>query len=299
MPYIKRKISNNRFLLTDAENRNIAVGVRGDEARILFADADENLLKAAEKEAFHLGCRRMTCDFYDAFRRFNAFLTENGYESDRTKKIIGVNVKDLFASKAVRKSLVIDFGDTDFIPFGELLLYQLDELCILMEKAGVPISRDEIGSLDQDLSGIAYDKNRRIQAFILVSVKADDILIECLYGVSRNNPKYIMTALQGFGKEMIRCGITGMYEKICMLEYSDTVRPLVQRLLDGKYELMELGNVMHSEHIPEEIMDDDTTPEEKKDRLSMHEAAVIYDREILRRPYQGNINWKADWKINN
>ncbi len=296
MTYIKRKLSDDSFFITGPDESSIAVKVRGDEARILFSDDDEDLLKLAENQALALGCRKISCDYFSAFRRFNSFLEGNGYETETGKNIIGVNIRDIFASKAVQKSLVIDFPDTDFIPFGELMLYQLEELKELMDKAGIPLTREGLGELDEGLSGIAYDKNRKIRAFILVSAKAEDILIECIYGVSKYNPKYIMTALMGFGKEMIRCGAVQMYEKIMMLEFNDTVRPLVQRLLDGKYEILSPGKILHSAKKLSDMPVLESGLEVREDRISVYEARQLYDREILKRPFQGNINWKADWK---
>ncbi len=298
MRYVKRKLSDDRFIITGQRDKNAAVKIVGDEARILFSEDDPELLKMAENEACSMGCRKAVCDYYSAFEMFGSFLSDSGYDSSKTKKIIGVNIRDIFASKAVKKSLTIDFPDTDFIPFEELLLYQLEELMELIDKAGIPLSREDVGELDQALSGIAYDKNRKIQAFILVSARSEDIVVECLYGVSKNNPKYIMTALQGFGKEIIRCGMTDMYEKVTMLEYNDTIRPLVLRLLDGKFKLLEIGDVIHAEKLLDSGKDDGKKPEARDDRTAIFEAKKIYDTEILRRPYQGNINWKAEWNLN-
>ncbi len=297
MSYTKTILSGGEILLSDEQGNGAAIRNYGDTARVLFTDKESGIAAELEKEAEALGCRELEFDCYSRLANTISFMKKAGFTGDETKDILAVMTAELMNSKAVRKSLVINFPDTDYIPFRELLLYQLDELYTVIKNAGIPLSREDLLRFDEDLSGIAYDVKRKIQAFILVSVKAGDILIECLYGVNGNNPKFIMCALQGFAREIIRCRMMEIYERICMLEYRDNVRPLLKRLLDSKYEVMILGNVVHmSKELPksEGGAEAEGTTEDKAAALL---ARKKIEEKVAGIPYQGNINWKAAWKM--
>jgi hypothetical protein len=297
MMYKVKELSDNILIISNHLGEKAVLQISGSEARFLFADPNQKIIEAAEELAGSRGCVTIIWDFCSEVRNVRRLLEEGGYDIIESKRILEVNIKQLLASKAVKKSIAINFPDTDFIPFRELMLYQLEELENTIKAADIPLTREDIARFDEDLSGIAYDEKNRIQAFILVSDKADDILIECLYGVHGNNPKYIMTALQGFAREIVRCLLTDVYEDICMLEYNETVSPLLKRLLDSKYQVRDNEKVLHAAKSLLQSGTSEETISEDKSNLRESVYLVRIQEDIAKIPYQGNINWKSCWDI--
>ena len=106
---------------------------------------------------------------------------------------------------------------------------------------------------DEDLSGIVYNQDMNIASFILSYTQGEEIIIECLYGTKKGDPRYIMAALQGFAREMITLRLLNMYRNITVIEANATVGPLLRRLLDGKYEVMDDGTVKRAEKLLKKV----------------------------------------------
>ena len=297
MGYTKVELSENILALRDDDNKYLYMSTENNSARILYSEEDADLFEYAENEAILSGKNVITYDFCDEYEETAAFLKGIGYEIEKGPAILAVNTQELFASKAVKKSLTISFPDAKYVPFRELVLSQLMELGDFIKANGIPIRKEDITTFDEDLSGIVYDKEENVKSFILVTPQGGDLIIECLFGINKNDPRFIMSALQGFGNEMVFSDIIDVYDRIVMLEMNKTIRPLLKRLLDKDYDLTEIGTVLLSKkEIKKEIAD--TEEGVKEDSTFVKKSAGLdLENHISQRSYQRNINWKAIWNL--
>ena len=293
MKYFKTDISDSTVLILDEKENAIALDLSDDTARILYADPDKELITAAGEYAGNMGKSQIVADFCFTGAGIKEALKECGYEFISGSSILAVNIKELFSSKAVQKSISISFPEVSWVPFRDLLLYQLEELVDEFAREKIPLKREDIGRFDEDLSGIVYDSNGRIKAFVLVSEAGADLLFECMYGASGNEPKYIMAALQGFAKEMISCDLLDIYDRIVILEINSKVTPLIKRLLDSNYELERLGNINSGK---KNLSGTFIVPEFESGKSARIARELLLNK-LGERYYQSNINWKVSWKL--
>jgi hypothetical protein len=293
MKYYKTSVSENIEFIRDEKDNSLAMDFSVNPPRILFADNNEELLKAAESLAGSRGRKEIVYDCSSFNDLTLDLLNKAGYELSKRQSILSVNIEELFSSQAVKKSLGISFPDVVWIPFRDLLLYQLEELVEEFEKAKIPLKKEDIERFDDDLSGIVYDKNGSVRAFVLVSLSGPDLLFECLHGIGGNDPKFIMSALQGFAKEITYNDLLGIYDRIIMLEMNGTVRPLIKRLLDNTYELSEPGYIICAKKsLPEK-----QAKAEFQDGGSVRVAKNLISEKLSETYYQSNINWKVEWEL--
>ena len=290
-------LSDDVFLLSNDEGSQIKIRCKGDEARMLFADMDEELLRRAEGEALSHKARRVVLEFAGKYWEIAGFMERAGYKLSTGKKILSVGLAELLDSKGVQKSIKIEFPGTEYVPFNTLMLFEAEQLAELFEASKVPLTRDDIIRFDDDLSGVVFNENRDIEAVILSSTCADEIIIECLYGTHKQDPKYLMAALQGFARQIIDLELTDIYKKITALEINATVGPLFRRLLDRKYEMNEDGAVMRAEKSLDRTADNEPFEYAEADIFKIGELLNSAEEKLRYLYCQNNINWKTDWSI--
>ncbi len=294
----KTRSYDAEYIMADEENNCLLMDVKDDAIKILYTDLNEKLIRAAEDEGGMLGKKSVYCDFSSTDDNLYELLEKCGYELTASdKKIISVRTDELFASRGVQKSLGISFSEVEWIPFGDLQLYQVEDLLDLLEREKIPLKRREFVRFDEELSGIVYDSSNRIRSFIFVSSEGSELIIECLYGTSKDNAKYILTALQGFGSTIRDLKLYELYDRISMLEFNKTVMSLLQRLIDSKYSITQVGCVIHAGKLIKMRSDREMHRDTHAGKLEVAIMQGTMTEKILHRHYQGNINWKTEWSL--
>ncbi len=297
MSIYKYVYGNDVFLLSNDKGSQIKMRCKGDEARILFVDRDEELLRQAEEIALSHKAKRVVFEYANKYLELGNFMENAGYKISTGKRILSVRLSELLDSKGVQKSINIEFPGTEYAPFNALLLFEVEQLVELFASAKVPITREDIVRFDDDLSGIVYNENRAIEAVILSSTLGDEILIECLYGTSKHDPKYLMAAIQGFARQIIDLELMDIYNRVTALEFNATVGPLFRRLLDRKYEMNEDGAVMCAEKSLDRTAGNDPSQLIEPDVLKAVRFVNSVEEKLGHQYCQENINWKTGWSI--
>ena len=288
---------DNEYIMTDEGNNCLLMDVKEDAIKILYTDLSEELIRAAEDEGDLLGKKSVYCDFSSTDEKLYEQFERLGYELSESKNIISVKTGELFASRGVEKSLGIIFPDVEWIPFSDLQLYQIEDLIDLLDREKVPLKKRDLVRFDEDLSGISYDSSHKIKAFILVSSEGSELIVECLYGVSRDNAKYILSALQGFGRTVKDLKLDELYDRISMLEFNNTVMSLLRRLIDSKYSIAQVGRVVHAGKLIVPNSDRKTHHDTHAGKLEVAVKQGAMTERLLHRHYQSNINWKTEWSL--
>ena len=297
MAVYRSEKGNDRILFANDNDKLLLIDNGGAASKILYADADSDLLKLAENEAVLSGKSRMEYRFCSRYPEDTALFAGNGYELTETKKFLSVNIADLFESKGVQKSMKIEFPGTEYIPFRELMLYQLEELENLFSLAHIPLALEDIVRFDDDLSGIVYDENMNIMSLVCASVQGREIIIECLYGTKKKDPRFIMSALQGFAMQLIFCDLAEIYNAITVLEANPTVGMLLRRLVDSRYTVRDDMRVLTATKALPKGMDGAGSMVLEADNLTAAKLEDSLEKKMKYRYYQRNINWKTDWNI--
>lgn len=291
------RLIDGRFLFEDPQGNKLGVIFSDNTARILFADCRKSLIKAVEAMAIAGGKKSVTYDFADRYDELRTTFLTLGYEHRETKSILSVDLKDLLSSKGLRDIMMAEFNWGEWIPMRDLLPYQFNELDNLFEVENVPISRLELPRFDSDFSGIVYDSNRRIRAFALSSAYGDEIVFECLFGDSKENQKYLMTAVRGIVAEAFNCGKEEVYKRLTAIELNHGVRAIIRNLLDDKYEISERERVMHMHKV---LSSDDELPlptETVNNSVTQFAALNAMEEKLNSLYLQNNINWRSRWNV--
>ena len=186
-----------------------------------------------------------------------------------------------------------NFTGTEWIPFRDLLAYQFEELMSLIRLEGIPISGDELARFDEDLSGIIYDANKKVSAFILSVTQGEEILVEGLYGTRKDNPIYIMAALRGFATEIYNCDMEEIYQRISMIEINQKVSRILKKLMYEDFEILEEGKVMHARKVLAEPDEADLPVSIESNAIAQFSALRLMTDRLERQRFQNNINWKS------
>ncbi len=295
MNYRQYNLENDIILIRDEEDNTLYMKYYGDVVRILRTDESSNLIKAAEMAAYFRGKERMLIDFYSDQTELKELLEQNGYGMVSDKRVLSVVSSELFVSKGVKKSINIDFPVAHFYPLSDLMSLQLDELVDVCGQHRIPITHKDVERLDQDLSGVVYDDHSRVQAFILASEYGNEALVEFLFGLSKDKPQFIMSALQGFAKQFQKYEFGDIYSSIAMLEINPSITPLLKRLLDKEYSLSVEGQIVQaSKRLSDACI---------VSNLEISEAAPSDESDttlpVHRSLFEDNINWKMQWDLNN
>ena len=214
--------------------------------------------------------------WYSGIEELEETAKKKGYAVESGVGVLSVQKTELLKSAAVQKTLRVSFPGIQCMAFSELWTYQYEDIVTFLQKRFLEMSEDYLEELDGSLSQVVYDDKDRIRGLLLCRTGEDEILIEQLLGAKKAT-QYIMTALQGFVRALEKREEEEM--RITMLAAADTVIPLLNRVLDKKYQYQELG-VVHS--IREEADEDFLS--------SLSEA----EEECL---YQKNIRWKYPWSL--
>ena len=214
--------------------------------------------------------------WYSGIEELNDTAKEKGFEVEDGVGVLAVQKSELLNSPAVKKTLRIEFPGIHSIAFSELWTYQYEDILNYLKKCFVEVPDDYLEELDENLSQIVYDDKDRIRGMILCRTNEEEVLIELLLG-SKKASHFIMAALQGFALALEKTAEEDA--QITMLAATDTVIPLLKRVLDKKYQYRELGVVhcIRGEADPAFIS-------------SLSEA----EEECL---YQKNIRWKYPWSM--
>ena len=289
MKYLKSVLPGEIVRIADEDENLVTLKYYDKCARVLSAPDTIELLRAAEADAISEGKDNICFSFPSERSDISSEFEEEGYDIKNSTRIISVSARDLFASKGVMKSLGVTFSGFTYIPLRDLLLYQVEEMVELLHEQGIFLDANDIDRLDDDLSCIVYDDESRIKSLILVSTQGKEILIELLLGVIKNNPQYIMAAMQGFAKEFLSFRLLEVYDRISMLAANESIVPLIKRLLDKEYKVDESLSVAGADKSLKGAGKNEDIVFEKTNYSPFFKMPANY-------PYQENINWKMQWK---
>lgn len=213
--------------------------------------------------------------WYSGMKDLDELAEKKGYAPKEGAAVVSVQRTEVLSSSAVKKAMRVGLSDRNCLALGELWSYQYDEVSQFLSRCHIEKEEAWLDEFDGTLSQIVFDKNDRVRAVILCSGISDGILVDLLLGTA-NASEYLMTALQAFIRAAGGYKTEGE-DRICMVVSQEMVLKLLRRVLDKKYEIVEIGRA----HFLEEEADTEFLG-------AMEEAGA-------KAPLQENISWKIPW----
>ncbi len=288
MKFFKSPLTDERIKISDENGSYIALKYYGSDARVMTVPFDYKFIKAATTLAALDGKKRIYFDFPDSLEEMPELLKADGYEVSQGYRILSVNAGELFSSKAVEKSIDIEFPKAEYVPFRDLILYQVEEVIARLAEEKIIIGSKDIERFDDDLSCVVYDDKRKLRSVILASTQGNEVLVELLFGMDSGSPLYIMAALQGFAWEFLSYHLLDVYNRISMLEVNESITPLVKRLLNKEYLVSVEGTVLRASK--------ELSAKDRESGITFEDVTRSFPPEDkIGYPYQNNINFKSQW----
>lgn len=244
------------------------------EARVLAIDVQKGevekgieLLAAAETVAHRRKKKTLIYDFPEGQKDLYQIFSGAGYEIETKDSVISVQTKDLIASKGVTKLLDRKFPGIDAYVFGDMMIYQLEEIEELLERYHFPISMDRIQKYDDRFSYAVYDEaSYTPQAVLLASAGESEIIVDLLLNFSTKKLRYTLAVCKSFVRGLMKEKRCEEYTEISALTMNVGVPGFVKRLLNPGAEPTEKSAVLRAKkdvtEKMEEIRDSKKDPED-------------------------------------
>ena len=291
MKYRQTPIYDNVMTIYDEAGEAAILDLNDDIARILYCDCSTTLLKLAEAEAIKAEKRVISAGFSSFNDRFRSFLEENGFRSEGSGSILAVDLKDILESVEVSKLLQVPGEEFEWIPFRDLMSFQVEELEELLDTLHLAIRREEILRFDSNLSGIVYDCKRKIRDYDLALVSGTDLVFEGLISNDSQDERAKKAAIRGFVSQLIDCYMTEEYERIVFVDPERKNLELISSLLDDPKRLESIGSMLSARKNLKKIQGTDLPKVELNYGAEARIIELSADK-LEAVPFQSNINWK-------
>lgn len=289
-------IYENVVAIYDDEDSLLLLDLGSEVARILYCDLKPELLKVAENEAIKAEKLMITCEFSSFNEAFKSFLEENEYRSDKQGRILAADIADFAITEDEEYEEGPDRDGLEWVPFRDLMAYQIWELEEDFSRKNIVIQRDELLRFSSDFSGIVYDKGENIKAYDLVSEEGRNIVLEGLFDNEIFHYEAKALALKGLLKEVATPGVGENFDKVVIPDPELEDLALLRSLLSAPGSFHEAGVIYSArKKLSRKGLHTDA-PETEADPRSVKRIKWLAENKLLATPFQGNINWKGALK---
>ena len=247
------------------------------------------LMSVAEGEVYSRGINKVEADYKSDILGISNLLMFMGYNVSENASVCAVDIDSIFASTSVKKILKKDLQGVRFCSLEELVMNQWDVLLNRMSKLSVRISASDMALFSQSLSGVVYDENGLPQALILCTEAEESIHVDYLVSWEKENNKYVIAVLQGILKTVYSLGGVKKYHRITAFCAHENISKLIDITSSQKPEV--IGMAMYA---VKELGEGVETNIEL-DKFLDEYMKVEWRKEILKVPFQANIEWKTAW----
>ena len=273
------------YLHNDTANI-ISIIVPGTDRREGIGSA---LLSVAEREAYSRGIVKVEADYESGISGLSDLLISMRYDVRENAPLYAMDTQSLFASDSVKKILKKDLRGVRFCSLEELVMNQWDALLERMSKLSVRISAADMALFSQNFSGVVYDESGLPQALILCTEGEEGVHVDLLVSWRKENNIYVIAVLQGMLKAVYSSGGVKKYHRITAFCAHEKISKLLDITFSQKPEV--IGMAMYA---VKELGEDAVTDIELDKYLDEY-MGVEWRKEILKVPFQVNIEWKAAW----
>lgn len=302
---IYKSVENEEYLRLEEEcEASITVRKEGRSANILSIQVPkgdrregvgEALLKSCCSLLYDDGIRRVEADFLDEISGMTEFFNEMGFETEDGVPVMSVDVSAILSNKKVKKTLQAGFGDASFEPLSELFVVQWDDFVTTLAEQNIKISNSEMARFSQELSGVVYDKENEIKAFIFCTEDGKNVHVDLVASVDANSAVYAMTAFQGMLKVIVESGGASKYKTITYLMVNEKINQIFDVILNGDVKPETVGKTIHAF---KKLSDTDQFDEYDIEEDLDEDMEDEWQREIRKIPKQSNVSWKTVWHRN-
>ncbi len=294
--------SNTAIRLEEEGGAELTMDLSGDDAQILYMYVPTEqrrqgigsaLLATTEQVAVSEGKKQISCGYSAKADAFSALLEKNGYDISEGDDVVTVNTKDLIMSTGVKKSLRMKFKGVMADALDDMLVFQWEEVVDFLKYYHYDIDVDELSRFEQTLSYAVYDEAYKPRAVILVSAHGEELLIEFLFGISKANQQFVISACQEFIKALMEQDLVETYPRISMIAANNSVIPLLMRLMDKDYEVTHTDRILCGK---KQISEKGEYPASGG---RIKECGFWRRKSEKDAPYQCNINQKYQWAEHN
>ena len=292
MEFLRKTKENGEILLYHPEGGSVALKPLDRELRILSIFTPEGqeergipLLLAAESLGYQMGMRTLVYDYLGVVEELTHMFTEAGFSIETKDPVVSFAIKDLIASTGVKKSMGLKFQNTEKYLFGDLMLYQLEEVVDRLKQHQFPVDMEMIDEYDDRLSAVAYDEETYTpKAVLLASTWESEIFVDLLCSFSAKKPDYTLAVCQSFLEGLVQERMYEDFPTMTMLAMNEGVLLLIKRLLDKNVDITERTRVLRA---TKEVKGGSDVFEDTDEELE----------EPVTSEYQKNLNEKYIWNF--
>ncbi len=299
---INKVVDNSKLLRIEHESgASITVKKLGKTGQILAIMVPEDdrrerigsaLLNGAEVLLSEQGIDTFVSDFSDHIESCTAFFESKGYNVTKSAPIISLGMKKLLTNVNLRRIMLNDLEDVTFSSLYDLPVEKLDELLDTLAGMKIDIGNSDIARFSQNASGVTYDINGKLKAFIFCSTNDAGIHVDFLSSTPDAGPNFVIGAIQGMMKYIINDGGARNYEKLTLIACNSKINDLLQHFAKKGIESENIGAVVTvtKTGLERELCVGNEVYDDLDD-----DAVDTWQREIRKAPMQRNISWKMPW----
>ena len=244
-----------RIEASDAKGVCATLKITGEKAFLYFIRVPEdkrrsglgkNLLEAVEAEAYECRAKELICEYTEETDGFKEFLGKCGYVSREAGSFLKVKGKEFLLSREVTKKARVPIHDAHSEVLEEMPMFRRDSVADFLTHHNFDMPIRDMDMYDQKISFVSFDKSFEPKSVILSSRRGNDVVVELLFGASGTDPKYILSAGQGFIEALMDFyGQVGNFD-IFFYVHKDYVLSMIRKLMDKRHRIEEVSPVMRS-----------------------------------------------------
>jgi len=301
MQLYKTVDEDNLIRIEDDEGAAITVSITGTAALILSlivpkSDRREGvgtaLVEAVSDTLLTRGIKRLGVDYPDSIDGFPEFLASAGFSQISSVPILSVNIRDLFSKSVVKRTILSELDGVNYVSLGDLGSDQLKDLFDLFIRMHLNIGNADVARFYYDASGVVYDENGRLEAFVLCSLDEDEsqVHVDFLGGRGKGKPQFTLGAVRGMMRGLLEAGGERVFDTLTLVAANPAVNEILGRILNSQKNPQKTGNVIYAQKIIKEV-----NLEEEVEEAPDEDMDDEWKREIRHIPLQANIELKMPW----
>ncbi len=245
------------------------------------------LISAANQEVYNRGIKTMEANFSNNIKGMKKLFEKAGFEVSDNAPICSVSMEKLLASKKIINTIKKKTDKAKFVSFDMLKMKQWDTFFKLISGQFLMLTSKDITRFSKKISGLVYDEQGEIRAYIFCTEKEDHVNIDYLGTSDSGDSTYIMEALKGMVNNLIVSGKNQTYPELTAVCVNDNATKLMKNVISDDLEVIGMAlrakkKISDEERVNIEIYED-------------HDDDLYYewDREIAKVPMQANIGLKT------
>ena len=248
------------------------------------------LISAVGTELKKAGIKRLDVDFPKVREEVVGFFEKTGFENSPGTAVLSVPLAELFASPVVQKAIRASAAGAVFASLSELSFDEFDDLLAKLQESNLYFSNPDASRLEQDLSGVIYDKDNELRSCVFCSENGDDLHIDFLYGFGKDANIYVLMAIGSVFRNLKASQRKNDYDNLTAINAIPSTAALFKKALGDDKQVLEAETILHMQKVLKSSAGPSLISqrnEEEKDKK--------WHREVRRTPYQPNVSYKMPW----